>query len=196
MRGNASDYNEAPTSEDPDQQDKALTFGRATTARMSTGPIMDHFWVFVAGVVTAPLFGAYGTALLVRRRASRRGFAIEARQWSLVGVVAALFVLMPLGGGFVLKLLRGIPPGLGFAKTFLFLFGVYAGPVALGAFLFGRYLSPRLSARDEGDGSESRPSLSTMDRKARKALTEIRLWFVGGHLALFPAIWVLAILAS
>ena len=163
---------------------------------MSTGPIMDHFWIFVAGVVSAPLLGAYGTVLIVLRRASQRGVAIEARQRSLVGVVAALFVLMPLGGGLVLGVLRGIPPGLGFAKTFLFLFGVYAGPVALGALLFGRYLSTYLSSCDEGDGNGSLNSPSTMDREVKKALTEARLWFVGGHLALFPSLWVLAILAS
>jgi hypothetical protein len=165
---------------------------------MSTGPILDHFWVFVIGVVSAPLLGAYGTALLVRRWASRRGFAVDARQQSLVGVVAALFVLMPISGGILLGLVRGIPPGLGFAKTVLFLFGVYAGPVALGAFLFGRYLSPRLSNRDEEyeGGTEFASSLSISDRKARRVLTETRLWFVGCHLALYPALWVLAILAS
>lgn len=172
---------------------------------MSTGPILDHFWLFAGGVLLAPILGSAVVAAVVRWWAARRGYAIEESRWLLAGVVLVLFVLMPVGGGLILGPIHGIPPGLGFGGTLLFLFGVYGGPVLLGAFLFGRFLAGRLSLRDGHDGDSARydgdssghdDDSSGHDGDSVWVVVESSLWFVCVHLALFPAVFALAIAAS
>lgn len=150
---------------------------------MSTGPIFDHFWLFALGVVTAPLAAAAATVAAARWRASVRGFELDANRWSLFAVVVGLYLLMLVGGGLLLDWLRGIPPGIGVLGVLGFLLAVYAGPLTLGATLFGRFVSSRLSAPGT-------------DRPTASAVTESCALFVGLHLAVFPTVWVVAIVAS
>jgi hypothetical protein len=174
--------------------------------------MFDHFWLFAGGVLLAPVLGSAVVAAVVQWWAARRGYAIEEPRWLLGGVVLVLFVLMPVGSGAILGPLHGIPPGLGFDETLLFLLGVYGGPVLLGAYLFSRFLTGRLSPRDghdsdsagddsdlagpDGDSAGRDTGSADPDSDLSRVVVESSLWFVSVHLALFPAVFALAIAAS
>ncbi|PSP55721.1 hypothetical protein BRC82_03815 [Halobacteriales archaeon QS_1_67_19] len=148
---------------------------------MSTGPIFDRPWLFALGIVAVPIGLSYATATLVRIRASARRLDLDVSRRRLATVVLGLFVLVAASGGTVLHVARGIPSGSSLAETHAFLLAAYGGPLAVGAYSFGRFVSSRSTAV-EADG--------------RRTIAETGALFACLHLAVFPAILLVAIAAA
>jgi hypothetical protein len=160
---------------------------------MAIGSPIKYPRLSLVVVSIIPLLSSYITAVLVQWMAERRELSIDLSKYISAVIILSIYVIMAFLGGVLLEVSGGIPPGIGFGWTVIFLIGIYGSPTILGSILFDSFLLSNLDT-DNGGANSGFALMKDSQSRVLDFLAKADLLFVALNIVSLPSFFISSII--